>query len=340
MSDTITPRGKAKLVITDFITGDATPELGVLGDMATVEALDAYGEADLVGRIEDADAIMLYHNLSLTRRTIERLTRCKLIVRCGVGCDNVDHAFARSRGIPVANVPDYGTEEVADSAIGLTLALTRGIHLLNSRLRQAPDRRGPWMYTQAAPLHRLRGRVFAIVGLGRIGTATALRARALGMDVCFYDPYQPDGIDKALGVRRVESLEALLGEAFVLSLHCPLTPQTQHLIDAAAMERMPRGSFLINTARGAVVDTAAVPAAIASGRLAGAGIDVLESEPPRADDALVNAWLDPAHPAHHRVIINPHAAFYSHEGLMDMRIKGAEACRRALLGLPLRNVVN
>jgi D-3-phosphoglycerate dehydrogenase/C-terminal binding protein len=160
------------------------------------------------------------------------------------------------------------------------------------------------------------------------------------MDVAFYDPYKPDGYDKSLGIRRVESLEELLSQAFVLSLHCPLTEETRGLIDAAALALMPRGSYLINTARGEVVDTAAVPGAIASGQLAGAGIDVLPEEPPRADDPLIAAWRDPRHPAHHRVLITPHTAFYSEQGLEDMRIKGAEGIRRALLSQPLRNVVN
>jgi len=325
------------VVIADFITGDLEPERRVLGDLADVIACDAYQESDLAGKVEDAGAIMLYHNISITRITIERLKHCKLIVRCGVGYDNVDRDFARSRGIDVANVPDYGTEEVADSAIGMMLALTRGIALLNSRLREA---RGPWMYTQAAPLSRLRGRVFAIVGLGRIGTATALRAKALGMDVAFYDPYKPDGFDKALGIRRVESLPELLKQAFVLSLHCPRTPETTNLISAKKIAQMPMGSYLINTARGAIVDTSAIPEAIASGRLAGAAIDVLVHEPPPDDDPLLKAWRDPQHPAYGRLIVNPHAAFYSEEGLIDMRLKGSDACRRALLGLPLRNVVN
>src|SRR5262249_10569208 len=156
---------------------------------------------------------------------------CKLIVRCGVGYDNVDRVFARERGIPVANVPDYGTEEVADSAIGLTLALTRGITQLNSFLRDNVDK--AWTYPYFAPALRLRGRVFGVVGLGRIGTAAALRAKALGMDVVFYDPYKPDGFDKALGIRRADTLDDLLKQAFVVSLHCPLTPDTKGMISAA-----------------------------------------------------------------------------------------------------------
>ena len=326
-----------KVVITDFINDDLATEREALTGLATVEAFDAHHEDEFVGRIEDAAAIMMYHNIRLTRHTIERQKHCRLIVRCGVGFDNVDHAFARERGIAVANVPDYGTEEVADSAIGMTLALTRGIHQFNTRLRDRPD---PWMYHVFAPLHRLRGRTFAIVGLGRIGIATALRAKAIGMDVAFYDPYRQDGFDKALGIRRVESVEDLFRQAFVLSLHCPLTDETRALVNANTLELLPQGAFLVNTARGGVVDTSAIPAALASGRLAGAGIDVLPQEPPASDDPLLVAWRDRDHPAFERLIINPHAAFYSEQGLMDMRVKGTDACRRALLGQPLRNVVN
>ncbi|MDZ4821473.1 MAG: C-terminal binding protein [Planctomycetota bacterium] len=327
-----------KVAIADFICGSTEPEESILRDLAAVEALNGFCEADLIGRIDDADAVILFHNLSLTAQTIQRLHRCKVIVRAGVGYDNVDRQLARQRGIPVCNVPDYGTEEVADSAIGLMLSLTRGTHLYNSILRDAPQEL--WSYQQSVPLRRLRGRTFGILGLGRIGSATALRAKALGMDVLFYDPYVADGVDKSLGIRRAESLGQLLTQSFVLSVHVPLTGETRGMIDADAIMQMQAGSYLINTARGAVVDTAAIPNAIASGRLAGAAIDVLEQEPPAADNPLLVAWRDPNHPAHHRAIINPHAAFYSEEGFLDMRTKSADACRRALLGLPLRNVVN
>lgn len=326
-----------RVVVADFIADELRAEREILGDIADVEMLNSHSEADLAGRVESADAIMLYHNSAITRVTLARLERCKVIVRCGVGFDNVDHRFARERGIPVANIPDYGTEEVADSAIGLMLALARGIAFLNNRLQRGE---GDWAYMPVSPLHRLRGRVFGIVGLGRIGTAAALRARALGMDVAFHDPYKPDGYDKALGVRRVEKLDDLLRHTFVLSVHCPLTPETRNLIDARALSLMADGSYLVNTARGAVVDVAAIPNAIRSGKLAGAGIDVLPQEPPPYNHALLTAWRDPTDPCHDRVILNPHAAFYAEEGLLDMRVKGAQACRRALLGEPLRNVVN
>ena len=326
-----------KVVITDVISGELEPERGILGELAELTALEARSEAELEGRVEDADALIVYNLVTLTLRTIRRLRRCRIIARGGVGYDNLDLEAARDCGIPVVNVPDYGAEEVADSAIGLMLALVRGIAELNSRLRAGGCE---WNHAPAAPLHRLRSRVFGVVGLGRIGTATALRARALGMDVVFYDPYKPDGYDKALGLRRACTLSELLEQSFVLSLHCPLTSETRHMIDAAAIAKLPRGAYLINTARGAVVETAAVAPALASGRLAGAALDVLECEPPRPDDPLLAAWRDPTHPAHHRLILTPHSAFYSEESLRELRCKAAEACRRALLGLPLHNVVN
>lgn len=226
-----------KVVITDYIVEPLEFERSVLEGVAEVIALDARSEADLDGRIEDADAIMIYHYLKLDRARIETLEKCRLIVRPGVGYDNIDIAAARERGIPVCNVPDYGTEEVADSALGMTLVLSRGTHFLNSRLRRGL---GAWDVTQATPIRRLRGRVFGVVGCGRIGSAAALRAKAFGFDVVFYDPYLPDGVEKALGVRRVDRLDDLLVQSHVVSLHCPLTSETRGLIGGAEIGRMPR----------------------------------------------------------------------------------------------------
>ena len=326
-----------KVVITDFVSEPLDCERRILHGVAEVEALNARNESELAGRIEEADAIMMYHFLSIGETTINALKHCKLIIRCGVGFDNVDRAAARRRGIPVANIPDYGTEDVADSAIGMMLTLTRGIHFLNSRLRAGHE---PWSYTQAKPLSRLRGRTFGVIGAGRIGTAAALRAKAFGMEVMFYDPYVSDGYEKSLGVRRAESLGELLRESHVVSAHCPLNEETRHILNRETIAEMPRGSYVINTSRGGVVDALAVLDAITNGHLAGAGIDVLEAEPPLASDPVLEAWRDPRHPAHDRLILNPHAAFYSEQGLMEMRTKGSENCRRVLTGGEARNVVN
>jgi phosphoglycerate dehydrogenase-like enzyme len=325
-----------KVVITDMMADELAPEREALGPGIRLEALDARHEEDLAGRIEDADALIVYQ-LPVSRHVIERLEHCRVIVRGGVGYDLVDGAFARERGIPLANVPDYCTEEVADSALGLLLALARGLACANSRLRA---REAPWSFAVAAPLRRLRGRVFGIVGLGRIGTATALRARALGLEVAYYDPYKPLDFGKALGLRRAATLPELARESWALSLHCPLTPETRGMIDASVLSLLPRGAYLVNTARGGVLDTAAVPAAVACGQLAGVGLDVLESEPPPDDDLMIRAWRDPSHPAHHRVVLTPHSAFYSEESRRECRTKAALTCLRAIAGEPIPNVVN
>lgn len=326
-----------KVVITDLIVEPLNVEREVLGDIAEVIALDAMRESELVGRIEDADAVMVYHYFRFTRASIERLRNCKVIVRPGVGYDGIDIDAAAEQGIPVCNVPDYGTEEVADSAMAMALALARGTHFLNSRLRRCL---GEWNVDQATPIPRLRGRQFGIVGCGRIGTATALRARAFGFDVAFYDPYVRDGVDKALGIRRVDSLRTLLKSSHVVSLHCPLTDETRGMIGKTEIREMPRGSFLVNTSRGGVVDTQAVIDALSCEHLAGAGIDVLEQEPPPASSPVIAAWRDPEHPAHDRLLLNPHTAFYCDEGCAEFRRKGALEVRRGLLGEPLRNQVN
>jgi D-3-phosphoglycerate dehydrogenase/C-terminal binding protein len=328
---------KLHVYITDFITDELVVEKGILSDIADVKAIGARQEDELKGRIEDGACIMVYHFLNIGSSTIEQLKNCKLIVRCGVGIDNVDIAAARTRGISVCNIPDYGTEEVADSAIAMMMTLARGTHLLNSRLRAG---QGKWDYTQTVPVYRLRHRVFAVIGMGRIGTAASHRAKALGMDVVFYDPYVPDGWERAQGVRRVETLKELLAQAHVLSLHCPITSETVGMIRKEQIACMPRGSFVINTARGSILDTSVIPSAICSGQLAGAGVDVLAVEPPLIDNPLIVAWRDLNNPCYDRVIITPHAAFYSEEGLMDIRVKASQACRKALLGQPLRNIVN
>jgi D-3-phosphoglycerate dehydrogenase/C-terminal binding protein len=326
-----------KVVITDLIVEPLDFERDVLQDVADVVALDAMQESELVGQIEDADAIMVYHYFRFTKSSIERLERCKIIVRPGVGYDGIDIVAARERGIPVCNVPDYGTEEVADSAVGMAVALSRGTHFLNSRLKRGL---GAWNVDQALPVPRLRKKVFGIVGCGRIGTATALRAKAFGFDVVFYDPYVKDGLDKALGIRRTDTLTELLNQAHIVSMHCPLTNETRGLIGTEQIHAMPQGSFLVNTARGGVVDTQAVIDALADGHLAGAGIDVLEQEPPPENSPILAAWRNPNHPAHDRLLLNPHTAFYCDEGCEEFRRKGAMEILKAYRGQPLRNRVN
>jgi C-terminal binding protein len=314
-----------QVLITDFLEESAI-EAPVLDGLARVALAGAVIEDDLASRLPEVDALILYHDIPmLTDASLALAAKCRGIVRAGVGYNNIDIAAAGRRGIAVCNVPDYGTEEVADHAIMLLLAVARHLVPCNETIR-----RGGWDYREALPSPRLRGKTLGLVGCGRIGAATALRAKAFGLDVVFYDPYVPPGTDKALGIRRAERLEDLLEQSPFVSVHCYLDDATYHLIDAAALARMPRGGILINTARGPIVDQAALVAALDSGHLHGAGLDVVEREP-LDDDRLRR---------HPRVLLTPHCAFYSLEGFVELRRKAAEEVRRLLLGEPPRCLVN
>ncbi len=314
-----------RVVITDFLD-EASVEAPVLGDLADLIVAGAHDEADLSPHVATADAMILFHDLSLIgETTLSKASRCRGVVRAGVGFNNVDLGEASQRGIVVCNVPDYGTEEVADHAIMMLLAVARRLIPCHTAICQ-----GTWDYRTASGTPRLRGKTLGLVGCGRTGTATAIRAKAFGLDVVFYDPLVVQGHDKALGVRRANSLPELLAQSDILSLHCYLDESTHHLIDAEALAALPRGAYLINTARGPIVDQNALVDALESGHLAGAGIDVVEREP-----------LDDEHLRNHpRVLLTPHSAFYSVEGFVELRRKAAEEVRRLLLGQPPWNPVN
>lgn len=314
-----------KVLIADFLE-DSSIEGPVLDGVAQVVVVNGNHESDLAPYLADADAIILFHDIErMTDATFDQASLCKVVVRAGVGYNNVDLVAAGKRGIGVCNVPDYGTEEVADHSILLLLAVTR--HL---RIQDASIRTGTWDYLTGKATLRLRGKTIGLIGCGRIGSATALRAKAFGLDVVFYDPHVPPGLEKSLGVRREFRLEPLLEQSHFVSLHCFLDEQSRHLIDANALARMRPGSILINTARGPVVDQEALIEALESGHLLGAGIDVFEREP-LDDDRLRK---------HPHVILTPHSAFYSVEGFVELRTKAAEEIRRVLLGESPRNLVN
>jgi len=312
------------VVVTDHLA-EIGVERDILDTAAEVRLVQTDDERDVARVAAEADALLVFHTIKLGERTIAALGRCRGIVRAGVGYDNIDLHAAGQRGIVVCNVPDYGTEEVADHALMLFLALAR--RLVPSHLAL---RAGKWDLATAFGAPRLRGRTLGIVGCGRIGTAMALRAKALGMHVVFYDPYKPDGIDKALGIERVYRLDDLLPRAEFLSLHCPLTRETHHLLNAATLAQLPAGAYVINTARGPCVDVPALCDALDAGHIGHAALDVVEREP--LDDERLRA--------HPRVLLTPHTAFYSVEGFREMRSKGAEEARRLVLGEPVRNPVN
>ena len=314
-----------KVLIADFLE-DASIEAPVLEGLADVVVVNGHHESDLAPELADADAIILFHDIPrMTDATFAAAGQCQVVVRAGVGYNNVDLPAAGRRGIAVCNVPDYGTEEVADHAILLLLAVARFLRVQDESMRA-----GAWDYLTGRETPRLRGKTLGLIGCGRIGSATAIRAKAFGLDVVFYDPNVPPGLEKALGIRREFRLEPLLEQSHFVSLHCYLDDRSTHLIDAASLSRMRAGSILINTARGPVVDQEALIAALESGHLMGAGIDVFEREP-LDDDRLRR---------HPRVVLTPHSAFYSVEGFVELRTKAAEEVRRVLLGEPPRNLVN
>ena len=291
------------------------------------------------GALGECDAMVVWHELALDRAVIDEMRRCRIIVRAGVGFDHIDLEAAADAGIPVCNTPDYGTSEVADHAIGLMLALRRGIVGYHRALTTDPV--AGFDHSGAPLVRRLRGTTFGIVGLGRIGTAAAIRAKAFGMRVVAYDPYISRGTEIALGVERVESLPALLQQSDVVSLHCPLTVETRNLINAETLPLMKREAILINTARGAVIDIPALIEALHLGTIAGASIDVLPTEPPRREDEIAQAYRDSANPLiGNRLILTPHAAWYSPESQSDARRLSVETAMLYLLRGKLRNLVN
>jgi C-terminal binding protein len=313
------------VLIADFLD-ETSIESSVLEDIADLVMARATDQSELTGYLPVTDAIIIFHDLSLLGDfSFAHAPRCRGVVRAGVGYNNIDLDAATRHGVVVCNVPDYGSEEVADHAIMFLLALTRRLLPSHEAIRA-----GNWDYRTALGTPRLRGKTFGIVGCGRIGTATALRAKALGLDVVFYDPYLRQGIDKALGIRRVFHLDELLEQSHFVSLHCFLDAASRHLIDARALARMRPGSFLINTARGPCVDEQALLKALDSGHIAAAGLDVVEREP--LDDERLRR--------HPNILFTPHTAFYSVEGYVEMRTKTAQEIRRILLGEPPRNPVN
>lgn len=307
---------------------NAALERDVIGDAAEVRVCPTKPDmsAEEAGEnVTQATALILSHQVLVGAKAIDRLERCRALIRSGVGYDNIDAKAAAERGIAVCNVPDYGTEEVADHAIALTLALCRQLFPLD-----AEAKRPGWAIPVAGKLRRLRTLTFGVVGLGRIGTAAALRAKALGFRVIFHDPYVRSGTQKAIGIERVATLAELLRASDVVSLHCPLTEETRGLIAERELALMKPTAFLVNTARGDIVRKAPLLAALRERRLAGAGLDVIENEPLRTREETETPNL----------IATCHAAFCSQEAILEMRTTAAQIARAAALGQPVWNRVN
>ena len=323
-----------RVLITDSIEPPPTLEQQVLIGLAELTCLKITPDNPLDQCVGDADALIVYHECSVTAKTIANMPKCRAIVRGGVGFDNVDIVAAAARGIPVCNIPDYGVDEVADHAIGLLLALNRGIVRSDRRLR---DSLHPWDRRAIEPVFRLADLTLGIIGCGRIGSATVRRAHALKLRVLVFDPYMRPGMEKAIDVERVD-WPTLLDQSDFVSIHTPLNEETRHLINDESLSKMRPGSMVINTSRGAVVDTDAVARALRAGKLAGAAIDVLSQEPPTKSSELIQLWQDRSIDVN--LIITPHVAYFSTAAITEIRRKGAEEIRRILLGEKPLNCVN
>ena len=311
-----------KALLTDYPWGNLDIERETLR-AAGIELVAASqsDEASLSALAADCEAIMTCW-AKVTRNVIAAAPRCRLVSRLGIGLDNIDVAYATSRGIVVTNVPDYCIVEVAEHTLALLLALARKTAWYHHETKN-----GRYDLSAGPTMRRVAGQTLGIVGLGNIGRAVAERARAIGLQVvaCSHTP-KPDS-----DFVRMASLDELLTMSDFVSLHLPLSEPTRRMMGPAQFARMKPGAYLINTARGGLIDNEALAAALASDRLAGAALDVQEPEPP---DLAIPPWNDP------RVIVTPHAAFVSAEALIDLRTRASRQVATLLAGGRPENVVN
>ena len=309
----MTASGLPRVIITDCDHGTTAPEQEILGGFAEIEVHQRHDEDGLLRICLDADGIITQYG-RFSRRVLKALRRCKVLCRYGVGVDTVDLPAATECGILIGFVPDYCTDEVSNHAAALILALHRGIAPLDRAVKA-----GNWQFRVASPIARLTGQRVGVIGLGRIGFMLADKLRGFGLTIQATDPYRQDWPE---WVHRV-SLDELLATSDIVSVHCPLTAETRHLIDAEALRKMKPSSYLVNTARGGVVDPEAILRALREQWIAGAALDVQEIEPMPVGHAL--AKLE-------NVLLTPHSAWYSEGSIVELKRKVATAVRRALEG--------
>ncbi|XP_044516283.1 C-terminal-binding protein 2 [Gracilinanus agilis] len=316
---------------------DCTVEMPILKDLATVAFCDAQSTQEIHEKVlNEAVGAMMYHTITLTREDLEKFKALRVIVRIGSGYDNVDIKAAGELGIAVCNIPSAAVEETADSTLCHILNLYRRNTWLYQALREGTRVQSVEQIREVASgAARIRGETLGLIGFGRSGQAVAVRAKAFGFSVIFYDPYLQDGIERSLGVQRIYTLQDLLYQSDCVSLHCNLNEHNHHLINDFTIKQMRQGAFLVNAARGGLVDEKALAQALKEGRIRGAALDVHESEPfSFAQGPLKDAP---------NLICTPHTAWYSEQASLEMREAAATEIRRAITGrIPdsLRNCVN
>jgi D-3-phosphoglycerate dehydrogenase len=316
--------GQLQVAVADSVFPTLDPARAVLSKIAANLSLADQPTPDAIVRVaRDADAVLVTY-AKITADMIRQMSRCRIIARFGIGVDNVDIGAATAAGIIVTRVPDYCIDEVSDHTLALLLALARKIPFANSSVHA-----GRWEMSSVAPIHRLRGRVLGLVGFGRIPRLVAPKAKAFGLKVVTSDPFVPQDIVISAGVERVAFAE-LVKVSDYISIHTPLMPETEGLFNADVFPQMKPTAYLINTARGPIVDEEALAHALDAGQLAGAALDVLSQEPPTGSPLL----------GRNNVILTPHMSFYSIESLVELQTKAAEEVVRVLTGQSPCNPVN
>jgi len=276
---------------------------------------------------EGSDAVCVINTFTkLPLGFLKRLKNCRTIIRTGIGLDTVDLSAASEAGICVSNIPDYCLEEVADHTVALALAVMRKIILKNHETHT-----GKWESTDLGYVPRLRESTLGLLGFGGIAKNVARRFSGFGISIVAYDPYLPEFEFKKYGVMGVEAIEDVYRVSDIISLHMPLTDDSYHLVNKDAIAKMKDHVFIINTARGGLIDQDALYNGLVSKKIAGAGLDVMESEPIEADNALLQL---------ENVIITPHIGYYSSRSLFDLYEKVVDEVERTLKGNPNRVVAN
>jgi D-3-phosphoglycerate dehydrogenase len=307
------------IAVTDSVFPSLDPAMAALARLEPqIRMAKSVAAEDILAVARDADAILVTY-AKLPGELLRQLTRCKAIGRFGLGVDNIDIKAAAELSIAVTYVPDYCMQEVSDHALALLLALARKIPLSN-KLVQA----GRWEMPAVVPLRRLAGQVLGLIGFGNIARALVPRAKAFGLTVIAHDPYASKDLFTAAAVESV-SFEALLARSDFISVHAPLTSTTRGLLDAAAFAQMKKGAMIVNTARGPLIDERALIAALDSGHVGGAALDVAAIEPLAKDSPLLGR---------DNLILTPHTAFYSVEALEELQTKCAADVARVLGGEP------
>jgi D-3-phosphoglycerate dehydrogenase len=273
-------------------------------------------EAEVIEQAKDADAILNQY-APVSRGVIESLENTKIISRYGVGVNTIDLEAAKEKGITVANVPDYGMEEVSNHALALLLSWARKVTLLNNEVKK-----GNWDFKACVPIHRFNEQTVAVLGFGRIPRRFIEKVKPLGFKTIAYDPFVSAEEMAAVGVQKME-LDDLIRKADYLSVHVPLIPDTFHLINEERLYQMKRNAVIINTARGPIIDEKALVVALEKGIIAGAALDVTEEEPVSIESPLLQ--MD-------NVIITPHSAWYSEEAMIELRQKAAKNIVHVLSG--------